>query len=140
MRCRLLVTALAATTLLASACSDDKSTTATTTPETTSATTTAPAPAAAPPVPAPETTTPAGPTLEGDECVELTGANLDLAVAGNAESAREAADIFYKYNPPADVRAAIEYFVGTGGPQYDDPEYERYNTTIDTWVKQVCPL
>jgi hypothetical protein len=45
-----------------------------------------------------------------------------------------------KYNPPADVKAAIEHFVETGGAQFGDPDYDKNNKLIDDWVKQICPL
>jgi hypothetical protein len=144
MRCRILLTAVVTAALLASACSGAEPTApapATGKSESTSATaqsteraTAAPAettPADAPP--------PAG-GLGGDACVAITGANLDLAVATNNDDARKAGDTFEKYDPPADVREAIEHFVSTGGAQFDDPDYDRYNTLIDNWVRQVCPL
>jgi hypothetical protein len=34
----------------------------------------------------------------------------------------------------------VDHFVGTGGAQFDDPEYDKYNNAIEGWVKQVCPL
>ena len=48
--------------------------------------------------------------------------------------------MFAQYNPPADVTEAIEHFVGTGGVQYDDPEFDEFNARIDNWIKEVCPL
>jgi hypothetical protein len=72
--------------------------------------------------------------------MDVTGANLDLATATNHDAARKAADTFEKYDPPADVKAAVEHFVGTNGAQFDDPDYDKYNKLIDGWVKQVCPL
>jgi hypothetical protein len=78
--------------------------------------------------------------LDPDACVEVTSANLDLATATNNADAQKAADVFAKYNPPADVQAAIDHFVSTGGVQFDDPDFDKFNSTIDAWVKQVCPL
>jgi hypothetical protein len=79
-------------------------------------------------------------SLDPSACTDVTGANLDLAVATNAEDAKKAADIFAKYNPPPDVQEAIDHFVSTQGAQFDDPDYEKFNTRIDEWVKVVCPL
>ena len=79
-------------------------------------------------------------TLDPSACTDITGANLNLAVATNAEDAQKAADVFAKYNPPPDVQEAIDHFVGTEGAQYDDPDFDKYNNAIDNWVKAVCPL
>ncbi len=143
MRCRLLLTAVVATAMLTSGCSGDKpdsqsskksetASASTPTSQTAPAAPAQTAPPAAPP--------PAGDTLDANACVEITGANLDLAVATNAEDARKAADTFEKYDPPGDVREAIEHFASTNGAQFDDPDYDRFNSLIDNWVKQVCPL
>ena len=77
--------------------------------------------------------------LGADACVEVTQANLDLAAANSKDAARAAADILEKYNPPADAKEAIEHFVGTGGAQIDDPDFDKYNKRVDQWVKEVCP-
>ena len=77
--------------------------------------------------------------LDGEACVEVTGANLDLAVASNAEDARVAADTLDKYEPPRSVQDAIEHFVESGGAQFDDPSFNEYNDAIEKWVHQVCP-
>ena len=79
------------------------------------------------------------PTLDPDACVDVTAANLDLAVANNSEDAQRPADVFGRYDPPASVQEAIDHFVETGGVQYDDPDYDEYNGRIDAWVKAVCP-
>lgn len=78
--------------------------------------------------------------LDGDACVAVTGANLDLATATNHDAARKAADTFEKYELPSNVKEAVEHFVDTNGAQFDDPDYDKYNKLIDNWVKQVCPL
>jgi uncharacterized lipoprotein YbaY len=77
--------------------------------------------------------------LDGDACVEVTGADLDLAAASNTEDARTAADTLKKYQPPPPVQDAIEHFVGTGGAQFDDQQFNKYNDAIEKWVHQVCP-
>jgi hypothetical protein len=79
-------------------------------------------------------------SLDPSACTDVAGANLDLAVANNAEDAKKAADIFAKYNPPPDVQEAIDHFVSTEGAQFDDPDYQEFNTRIDEWVKVVCPM
>jgi hypothetical protein len=79
-------------------------------------------------------------TLDPSACTDVTGANLDLAVANTAEDAQKAADIFAKYNPPPDVQEAIDHFVGTEGAQFDDPDYGKFNSRIDDWLKGICPL
>lgn len=89
-----------------------------------------------------ETSTGAEPqeTLDPSACTDVTGANLDLAVATSAEDAQKAADVFAKYNPPPDVQEAIDHFVQTEGAQFDDPDFDKYNSRIDNWVKAICPL
>ncbi|MGX9791807.1 hypothetical protein [Mycobacterium sp. MMS18-G62] len=78
--------------------------------------------------------------MDGSACVEITQANLDLATATDADAARKAGDTFEKYDLPAAVKEAVEHFVGTGGAQFDDPDYDKYNNAIENWIKQVCPL
>lgn len=52
--------------------------------------------------------------LDGSARVEITQANLDLAVATNAADAEKAGDAFEKYDLPAPVKEAVDHFVGTG--------------------------
>lgn len=132
------VVVVASTALVVSGCSTNKPA--------------APAPAPAASKPASSVASPAPQTgssdtaegdvtrLSGSECVEVTQANLDLATAMNATDARKAGDAFEKYDLPASVKEAVEHFVGTGGAQFDDPSYDKYNGAIEHWVKQVCPL
>ncbi|MET4426980.1 hypothetical protein ABIA65_000262 [Mycolicibacterium sp. 624] len=80
------------------------------------------------------------PPLDSKGCIDVTSANLDLAVATNADQARAAADIIAGFGPPASVAEALEHFVGTGGVHFDDPDFSEYNARIDGWVKAVCPL
>jgi hypothetical protein len=137
---RVLLTAVVATALLASGCSTSKPSVPTTVvPGTRSSTAQASAsPSAAETTAAQEP--PAGAKLDANACMDVTGANLDLAAATNHDAARKAADTFEKYDPPADVKDAVEHFAGTNGAQVDDPDYDKYNKLIDDWVKQVCPL
>jgi len=101
-----------------------------------------PSPSVASPLPQPSSpeTAAASEPLDGSACVEITQANLDLAVASDADAAHKAGDAFEKYDLPAPVKEAVEHFVGTGGAQFDDPDYDKYNNAIESWVKQVCPL
>jgi hypothetical protein len=78
--------------------------------------------------------------LGSEGCIDVTSANLNLAVADNAEEARTAADVIAGFDPPASVSEALEHFVATGGVQFDDPEFNEFNSRIDNWVKAVCPL
>lgn len=78
--------------------------------------------------------------LDSSACVEITQANLDLAVASNADAARTAGNTFEKYDLPGEVKDAVEHFVSTGGAQFDDPKYDKFNKAIESWIKQVCPL
>jgi hypothetical protein len=137
MTYRILVGAVMATALLASGCSSSKPAVPSTAKSASaqasmsaSATAEETTPAAAPPAE----------KLDGNACVEVTGANLDLATATNHDDARKAGDAFEKYDLPANVKDAIEHFVATNGAQFDDPDYGKYNKTIDDWVKKVCPL
>ena len=143
---RVLLTAVVATALLAAGCSGGKpsvpSTGMTGTTSSTAQASASPSAQASAPPSTEETTAAPEPTakLDGDACMDLTGANLDLATATNHDAARKAADTFEKYDPPADVKDAIEHFVQTNGAQVGDPDYDEYNKQIDAWVKQVCPL
>jgi hypothetical protein len=146
MRCRSLLVAAAVTAMLASGCSSE-SPTPQGDDEPDAASSPAPTSAAGPTAPpaATVTTDSAGPpaplaTLEPRACVDITAANLDLAVATTADAARAAADKFLLFSPPVNVIEAIDYFVSTSGPQFGDPEYDRYNGAIDNWINQVCPL
>jgi PBP1b-binding outer membrane lipoprotein LpoB len=134
---RWIVTVVAASALLLAGCGGSKPTTnspssASSSDKSSSAESTtaeASAPEAAPQAP-----------LDPSACTDVTGANLDLAVAKNTEDAKKAADVFAKYNPPPDVQEAIDHFVSTEGAQFDDPDYDKFNSRIDEWVKVVCPL
>jgi hypothetical protein len=86
-----------------------------------------------------ETSTEPGAPEDADKCTDLTGANLDLALASTTEDAKKQADIFAKYDPPGPVQEAIDHFVETKGPQLDDPKYDEYDKRITDWVKQECP-
>lgn len=77
--------------------------------------------------------------LDTSQCVDVTGANLDLITASDKDAARKAADTLEQYNPPSKVKAAIEHFVTTGGAHFDDPDYTKNNKLVKDWVEQVCP-
>ncbi|MFV8315555.1 hypothetical protein [Mycobacterium sp. 23] len=87
------------------------------------------------------TTTASAPvsTLDSSQCVDVTGANLDLLTASDKDAARKAADTLERYNPPSSVKSAIEHFVSTGGAHFDDPDYTKNNQIVKSWVDQVCP-
>jgi hypothetical protein len=78
--------------------------------------------------------------LDARACTDVTGANLDLTVATTAGDAQKAADAFAKYHPPADVQEAIDHFVKTNGARFDDPDYDKYNGRINSWVEAICPV
>ena len=78
-------------------------------------------------------------TLDSSQCVEVSGANLDLLTASDKDAARKAADTLEGYNPPSKVKDAIEHFVTTGGAHFDDPDYTKNNKLVKDWVEQVCP-
>lgn len=77
--------------------------------------------------------------LDSSQCVDVTGANLDLLTASDKDAARKAADTLESYSPPSKVKAAIEHFVTTGGAHFDDPDYTKNNNIVKEWVSQVCP-
>ena len=142
---RVLVSVGAAAVVLAAGCSSGKPPMPSRPTTATSSTAQASASPSAEPVAPPVETTPgddqgSAAKLDGDACVAVTGANLDLAAATNHDAARKAADTFEKYDLPANVKEAVEHFVDTNGAQADDPDLGKYNQLIDDWVKQVCPL
>ncbi|NMN96869.1 hypothetical protein [Antrihabitans stalactiti] len=92
----------------------------------------------APGAPAEESSSAVEPIGTSD-CVDLTSANLGLLVATTKEDAQKAADTLLKYNPPAKAKAGIEHFVGTGGTQLTDPDYDKNNEAVTSWVRQLCP-
>jgi hypothetical protein len=89
--------------------------------------------------PAPPADDAGGTRLDGEGCLAVTQANLDLSAASNTQDARTAADILEKYSPSQSAQDAIEHFVQTGGAQFDDPDYKKSNDALDKWVHQVCP-
>jgi len=104
------------------------------------------APIAAPASPSGSRTRPAPPPppgpgeLDGGSCLKLTGATLNLMSGASAEENRKAAEAITGFNPPDDVRAAVEHFVGTAGLQQSDPDKNTYSRTINNWVEKVCPV
>jgi hypothetical protein len=80
-----------------------------------------------------------GARLDGEARLAITQGNLDLTAASNAQDARTAADILEKYTPSQSAQDAIEHFVQTGGAQFDDPSYKKFNDALDKWVHQMCP-
>lgn len=78
-------------------------------------------------------------TLSTDQCLELAEAQLNVATAMKADEARKAADIVEKYNPPSDVKTAVEHFVTTIGVQFNDPQAAHGTAILKAWVDNVCP-
>jgi hypothetical protein len=139
---RWLFAAIGITAMLISGCSFGKTTHTTITHSAPALSSSAPSTsAAAPSSQSTTTTTETAPVtqLDSNQCVEVTGANVDLLTASDKDAARKAADTLEGYNPPSSVKAAIEHFVTTGGAHFDDPDYTKNNQTLDAWVKQVCP-
>ena len=132
---RWIAVAVTSAAVAVAGCSTTKSTVVQPATSKPSASAASPAPQAASSQPAA-----AGERLDGSSCVEITQANVDLATATNADTARKAGDAFEKYDLPAPVKEAVEHFVGTRGAQFDDPQYDKYNNAIESWIKQVCPL
>lgn len=132
---RWMVVAITSTALAVSGCSTTKPTIPTPAASKPSSSAASPSPQASS-----SETAAAGEPLDGNACVEITQANLDLATATDADAAHKAGDAFEKYDLPAPVKDAVEHFVGTGGAQFDDPQYDKYNNAIESWIKQVCPL
>lgn len=84
---------------------------------------------------------PPGPgQLDGGACLKLTGATLNLVSGTSAEDNRKAADAIESFNPPDNVREAVEHFVGTNGLQQSDPKKNEYSRAINNWVEKVCPV
>lgn len=136
--------------LLIAGCSGNKFPThpTSTPPDTPSAGQTPAAAAPTPPAAAPSgsATRPAPPPppgpgqLSGGDCLKLTGATLNLVSGADAEENRKAGETITGFNPPDDVRAAVEHFVSTGGLQQADPQKNAMSKTINNWVEKVCPV
>ena len=137
---RWLFMALVVAAALMTGCSSSKTTTSGPSPSA-SASTTSAATTSTPAASSDTTsaTAPVSATLDSSQCVDVTGANVDLLAASDKDAARKAADTLERYNPPASVKDAIEHFVTTGGAHFDDPDYTKNNKALDGWVKQVCP-
>ncbi|SRR5271166_3473779 len=137
---RWVLAAIGVTAMLISGCSFGKTTHTTITHSApTSSTSSSSTSAAAPSSQSTTTETAPVTQLDSSQCVDVTGANVDLLTASDKDAARKAADTLEGYNPPSSVKAAIEHFVTTGGAHFDDPDYTKNNQTLDAWVKQVCP-
>lgn len=136
------ILAATAAVLLASGCANDEPTDAAPSGQT-SASSSAASPGQEPDAGSvEESSAPLAPQapLGSEGCMDVTSANLSLAVADNADEARAAADVFARFSTPASVTEALEHFVGTGGVRFDDPDFDEFNSRIDEWVTAVCPL
>ena len=92
-------------------------------------------------MPRPAPPPPPGPgQLNGGDCLKLTGATLNLVSGGNSDDTRKAADTIEGFNPPDNVREAVEHFASTGGLQQSDPKKNDYSKSINNWVEKVCPV
>jgi hypothetical protein len=129
--------AIAITAVLVAGCSGGKSTPASTSQSGGKSTTSSAASSATSSTSSAEAAPPS--QLDTSQCVDVTGANADLLAANDKDAARKAADTLENYNPPAQVKEAIEHFVTTGGAHFDDPDFTKDNKIVDNWVKQVCP-
>jgi guanyl-specific ribonuclease Sa len=78
-------------------------------------------------------------TLDASACAELSDANVNLATATTADEAKAAADVFGKYDPPADAKEAIDRIVAAGGVKFDGSDFDTIKDHIDPWVNEVCP-
>jgi hypothetical protein len=134
---RWVFTALVVTTALMTGCVSGKTTTTTSHAASGKSSTSTSAAATSSEASATETA-PVTP-LDTSQCVDVTGAQVDLLAANDKDAARKAADTLEQYNPPSSVKAAIEHFVTTGGAHFDDPDYTKNNKTVKSWVDQVCP-
>jgi hypothetical protein len=80
------------------------------------------------------------PTPLGDvACKDIGAGDFEMTTAKSKADARQAADKMEKYNPPDNVKAAIEHFVDTEGPKDDDPDAASNSYTLAQWAKAVCP-
>jgi hypothetical protein len=135
---------LAALLLIAGCSGNETPTRPTTSPNQTPAASAPTPPAAgAPSVSAtrPAPPPPPGPgQLDGGSCLKLTGAILNLVSGTSAEDNRKAADTIEGFNPPDDVRTAVEHFVSTGGLQQSDSQKNGNSKIINSWVEKVCPV
>jgi hypothetical protein len=80
-----------------------------------------------------------GGKLSATECVDVASANLDLVTATSKSAAEAAAEKLNAFDPPSDVKDAIETFAKNGGPDYTDPKTGDLATLITDWIKTICP-
>ena len=79
-----------------------------------------------------------GSSLDAEACMEIGSAVIELVSATSKDEARTAADKLEKYNPPADVKEAIEHFADAAGSESGAPDLESDTTKIKDWMEQVC--
>jgi hypothetical protein len=80
-----------------------------------------------------------GAKLTPQECLDVASANLDLVTANSKDEAEAAAEKLNAFDPPSDVKKAIETFAENGGPDYTDPKTGDYAALITEWMKSICP-
>ena len=78
-------------------------------------------------------------TLDDDACLKVAEANIELTTADKKDDARKAADVLLKYNPPDNVKTAIEQLVEKAEAS-NDPDADKNGDLVDGWVEKVCPL
>jgi hypothetical protein len=143
---RVFIATLAAVVMFAAGCSDNKSPAPSTTSSAskTSASTSAStsgSPSASKPSGSTSSdttsTSKAAGTLDDAACLKVEEANLELTTADKKDDARKAADVLEKYNPPANVKDAIEHLVEKAEAS-NDPDSDKNSNTVDDWIDQVC--
>lgn len=131
-----MLTGVVATAVLIAGCSSDKSGSSQT--PSTSSSATQPSSAAPASSQAPSSSAQAAPP-DASTCLDISFAKDSLMLSVKREDARKNADILEKYNPPDNVKAAIEHFVNTVGAAPGDPDREANDHLIANWLKQMCP-
>lgn len=131
-----IFTGVVAIAVLIAGCSSGKSGSSQTPSSSSSATQTSSAASAS--SQAPSSSAQAAPP-DASTCLDISFAKDGLMLSTKPEGARKNADILEKYNPPDDVKAAIEHFVSTGGATPGDPDREANDHLIANWLKQMCP-
>ncbi|WP_155924900.1 hypothetical protein [Mycolicibacterium sp. CBMA 234] len=128
---------LAAALLLAGCSSNKPAPQPTATPSSSPAQSTSAAPST------PEASAPPSPTnrqLDGGNCLQLTGAVVNLMSGSSPEDAQKASDTIAGFHPPADVQTAVKHFVNTNGLHTSDPNRTQFSRTLNDWVEQQCPV
>lgn len=88
-------------------------------------------------------------SLSASDCVDATGAYIDLVSAGTTDDANNAAATLLSFNPPQPVVTDISTVVGsaatttpkasTGTAKNGNPDWQKASDDIGNWIDQVCP-